>query len=177
MMDVVVVLGAAMRVEVPVRDAIMVVSMTVDAQRSHQGSDAHGDQCEPNESLDPRGHGGREPPTGEHEHSADHHNHQGMPDPPARSDRERTAPVWPPTHKHADRGEVIGGERVRGAKEQSGDEERTHAGSNSSATSIDEAEWVSAPIEIQSTPVIAIDRTVSRVTPPDASTVARPSTS
>src|SRR5690606_8833264 len=36
------------------------------------------------------------------------------------------------------------------------------------------AEWVSAPTEITSTPVSAIARTVSRVTPPDASTTARP---
>src|SRR5439155_13041411 len=38
------------------------------------------------------------------------------------------------------------------------------------------AEWVSAPTEITSTPVSAMARTVSRVTPPLASTSARPAT-
>src|SRR6185369_1733195 len=49
--------------------------------------------------------------------------------------------------------------------------------SKSRARSSAGAEWVSAPTEIQFTPVSAIGRTVSRLTPPDASVTARPSTS
>src|SRR3954452_24857169 len=41
-------------------------------------------------------------------------------------------------------------------------------------TSRERAEWVSAPIEMKSTPVSAIERMVSSVTPPEASSVARP---
>ena len=44
----------------------------------------------------------------------------------------------------------------------------------SSETSRERAEWVSAPTETKSTPVSAISRTVSSVTPPEASSVARP---
>src|SRR5436190_19795051 len=47
--------------------------------------------------------------------------------------------------------------------------------SKSSPRSIAFAECVSAPMEIQSTPVSAIARTEDSVTPPDASTIARPS--
>ena len=43
----------------------------------------------------------------------------------------------------------------------------------SSAMSTDDAEWVSAPTEMKSTPVSAISRTVSRVTPPLASILVR----
>jgi len=67
-----------------------------------------------------------------------------------------------------------GAEGARGAEGAEGDD---YAGSNSSATSIAGAECVSAPIEIQSTPVIAMVRTESRVTFPEASTTARPLTS
>src|SRR6267143_5371654 len=48
--------------------------------------------------------------------------------------------------------------------------------SKASARSSAGAECVSAPMEIQSTPVSAILRAVSSVTPPDASVTARPST-
>ena len=44
----------------------------------------------------------------------------------------------------------------------------------SSETSRERAEWVSAPTEMKSTPVSAISRTVSSVTPPEASSGARP---
>ena len=46
--------------------------------------------------------------------------------------------------------------------------------SKSSARFSAGAEWVSAPTEMRSTPVSAIARTVSSVTPPDASVSARP---
>ena len=45
---------------------------------------------------------------------------------------------------------------------------------SSSETSSERAEWVSAPTEISSTPVSAMARMVSRVTPPEASRRARP---
>src|SRR5207244_9389310 len=44
-------------------------------------------------------------------------------------------------------------------------------------TSRERALCVSAPMEMKSTPVSAISRTVSSVTPPDASVLARPPTS
>src|SRR6185295_10519975 len=44
-------------------------------------------------------------------------------------------------------------------------------------TSRARAECVSAPIETKSTPVSAIARTLSSVTPPEASSLARPSVS
>src|SRR5207244_6566366 len=44
-------------------------------------------------------------------------------------------------------------------------------------TSSERAPCVSAPIEMKSTPVSAMERTVSSVTPPDASVFARPVTS
>ena len=46
--------------------------------------------------------------------------------------------------------------------------------SASSPMSSTGAEWVSAPTEITSTPVSAMARTVSRVTPPEASSLTRP---
>src|SRR5262249_24998948 len=52
--------------------------------------------------------------------------------------------------------------------------DRGRAHSTSIETSRERAEWVSAPTETKSTPVSAIARTVSSVTPPEASSTARP---
>ena len=57
------------------------------------------------------------------------------------------------------------------------DERGGHGACTSSETSRERAEWVSAPTEIESTPVSAMARTFSSVTPPEASSSARPATS
>ncbi len=74
-----------------------------------------------------------------------------------------------------DHGVSLGGEgahlRVQGVDGVGG--QRGH-GCTSSEMSSARTEWVSAPIEIASTPVSATARTVSRVMPPEASSRTRP---
>src|SRR5687767_12197997 len=169
-MDVVVRFRAPVRMQMPVAEAVVLMPVAVETKRADERRDPDRDQRQADSPLHHWRHPCGEPPAGQHESATDDEDDQRVADPPACADREGTPPLGAAAHEDADRGQVIGRERVRGSEEQGGGEEAAHAGSNSSATSIDGAECVSAPTEIQSTPAIAIARTDSRVTPPDAST-------
>jgi hypothetical protein len=109
-MHVVVFSRAPMGMKVPVRDSIVFVHVTVDAERAHESDSAQEDQRDANDALEGGSKRIGEPPTGEHERAADQQNHDRVADAPPRSNRERTTPVRSTAHEDTDRGEMIGRE-------------------------------------------------------------------
>ena len=123
-MSVIVLLRTPMRVEVPVRNAPMLVDVAVHAQRPYESRDAENDQCPADDALD----GGRkmvgEPPSGENKRPANQEDHRRVSDTPAGANTERATPVRSAAHENPNGGEVIGCERVRGAEQEGGDEKQ-----------------------------------------------------